>query len=155
MPETLKLKKYANNRRLYDPEKSAYVTLSEVAQAIKSGRRVEVIDAKTREDVTAAILTQIVLEEARHKNALLPVPLLHLVIRYGDTLLVEFFEKYLQHTLEVYLSQKKLLDDQFKKWLEMQMGFGKTAQPLNPFHTLFQGLSKNDADDPKDKDPGR
>ena len=63
MPEKVILKKYAN-RRLYDTERSAYVTLNEVAELIKTGRQVEVIDAKTKEDVTAFILTQILLEEA-------------------------------------------------------------------------------------------
>jgi len=68
MPETVVLKKYAN-RRLYDTEKSAYVTLKQVADYIHDGRQVRIMDAKTEEDVTAFILTQIVLEEAKNKNA--------------------------------------------------------------------------------------
>jgi len=64
MTEPLVFKKYAN-RRLYDTEKSAYVTLSELGDIIRSGRRVEVRDAQTKEDVTAFILTQIILEEAK------------------------------------------------------------------------------------------
>jgi len=60
----LLLKKY-NNRRLYDTEKSIYVTLDYVTDVVKKGRKVKVTDAKTGEDVTSAILTQIVLEEAR------------------------------------------------------------------------------------------
>ena len=96
MAEKVVLKKYAN-RRLYDTEKSAYVTLNQVADLIREGRQVEVIDAKTKEDVTAFILTQIILEASRKKNVLLPVPLLHLIIQYGENVLEEFFEKYLQH----------------------------------------------------------
>ncbi len=64
MAEVARLKKYAN-RRLYDTENSTYVTLSEVAEMIKSGRMVEVVDEKTKEDVTACILTQIIFEEAK------------------------------------------------------------------------------------------
>jgi polyhydroxyalkanoate synthesis repressor PhaR len=79
MNETLLLKKYSN-RRLYDTEKSTYVTLDHVMHAIRQGRRVAVADAKSGEDVTAFILTQIILEESRKKNSLLPVPLLHLII---------------------------------------------------------------------------
>ena len=77
-PDKIILKKYSN-RRLYDTVKSAYVTLSEVSDMIKQGQWVEVTDAKTGEDVTAFTLTQIVMEEAKKKNALLPVPLLHLL----------------------------------------------------------------------------
>jgi len=63
----LLLKKYTN-RRLYDTEKSIYVTLDYVTDTIRQGRHIQVTDAKTGEDVTPAILTQIVLEEARKKK---------------------------------------------------------------------------------------
>lgn len=117
--EQLKIfKKYAN-RRLYDTEESKYVTITEVADFIKAGRQVQVLDAKTQEDVTAFILTQVVLESARQQNVLLPVPVLHLVIRYGDNLLGEFFEKYFQLTLKNYLAYKSAFDQQFKAWLDL------------------------------------
>ncbi len=82
---TLLLKKY-NNRRLYDTEKSIYVTLDYVTDVVRQGRKIKVTDAKTGEDVTSAILTQIVLEEARKKKYLLPPPLLYLIIQHGDRL---------------------------------------------------------------------
>ena len=69
MTEKITLKKYAN-RRLYDTEQSHYVTLNQVADRIRRGQQVEVLDAKTKEDVTAFILTQILLEEAKNKNVL-------------------------------------------------------------------------------------
>ena len=93
MGEKVLLKKYPN-RRLYNTETSSYVTLGQVSDLIKEGRQVQVVDVKTDEDVTAFILTQIIVEEARNKNALLPSPLLHLVICYGGNILSEFFEKY-------------------------------------------------------------
>ena len=106
-------------------EKSAYVTLNQVADLIRQGRRVEVVDAKSKEDVTASILSQIILEEAKNKNILLPVPVLHLIIQYGDNVLGEFFEKYLQQMIQTYLAHKHAVDDQFKKWLEMGQDFSK------------------------------
>ncbi|MCX5888002.1 MAG: polyhydroxyalkanoate synthesis regulator DNA-binding domain-containing protein [Deltaproteobacteria bacterium] len=118
MAERVLLKKYAN-RRLYDTEKSVYVTLSQVSDMIKGGRQVEVIDAKTEEDVTAFILTQIIVEEAKNKNSLLPVPLLHLIIEYGETVLSEFFEIYLELTIKNYLSYKTAFDEHFRKWLDI------------------------------------
>ena len=93
MIDKLVLKKYTN-RRLYDTEKSNYVTLDYVTRIIREGRHISVLDAKSGEDVTSAILTQIVLEEARRKHYLLPNPLLYLIIQYGETVLNEFFEKY-------------------------------------------------------------
>ena len=145
MTDKVLLKKYAN-RRLYDTEQSKYVTLSEVADRIRTGQQVEVVDAKTKEDVTAFILTQIVLEEARKKNILLPVPLLHIIIQYGDNVLVEFFEKHLQQTLKSYLTYKSSVDDLFKKWLEMGVDISHTAQrgfaELNPLQSIFDQFTE-------------
>ena len=144
MSDKVKLKKYAN-RRLYDTGKSAYVTLSQVADLIRQGRQVEVIDAKSKEDVTASILSQIILEEAKNKNILLPVPVLHLIIQYGDNVLGDFFEKYLQQMIQTYLAHKHAVDDQFKKWLEMGQDFSNMAQEtmatLSPFKSFFDQYS--------------
>jgi polyhydroxyalkanoate synthesis repressor PhaR len=136
MPERVLLKKYAN-RRLYDTEKSAYITLGQVADMIREGRQVQVVDAKTEEDMTAFILTQIIVEEARKNNSLLPVTLLHLIIQYGETVLNEFFDNYLEITLRNYLSYKATLDQQFRSWLDMGKNlFPKPPPPLAPFATL-------------------
>jgi len=144
MSDKVKLKKYAN-RRLYDMEKSAYVTLNQVADLIRQGRQVEVVDAKSKEDVTASILSQIILEEAKNKNILLPVPVLHLIIQYGDNVLGEFFEKYLQQMIQTYLAHRHAVDDQFKKWLEMGQDFSNMAQEtmagLSPFKSFFDQFS--------------
>jgi polyhydroxyalkanoate synthesis repressor PhaR len=140
MAGKLLLKKYAN-RRLYDTEQSTYVSLNHVAELIKQGRQVEVIDAKTKEDVTGFILTQIVLEEARKKNALLPVPLLHLLIQYGENVLAEFFDKYLQQTINNYLAYKHTADEQFSKWLDFGFDLSDKAQKamtsMTPFKSFF------------------
>jgi polyhydroxyalkanoate synthesis repressor PhaR len=143
MVEKLLIKKYPN-RRLYDTEKSAYVSLSDVADIIKQGRQVQVIEVKNKEDVTAFILTQIVLEEARKRNILLPVPLLHLIIRYGETVLNEFFDRYLQQTIRNYLAYKATFEEQFQKWLDLGMDLSSLAQktmagmtPYDAFFDLF------------------
>ena len=147
MAEKLLLKKYAN-RRLYDTEKSKYVSLNQVAEIIKQGREVEVIDAKTKEDVTSFILTQIILEQARKKSFLLPVPLLHLMIQYGENVLTEFFENYLQQTIKNYLTYKRTADEQFSKWLDLGYDLSDIAQksmtsmtPFKSFFDLFPDLT--------------
>ena len=131
---TLLLKKYTN-RRLYETEKSIYVTLDYVTDIIRHGRKIKVIDAKTGEDVTSAILTQIVFEEARKKKYLLPTPLLYLIIQYGENVLTDFFEKYLEQTIKNYLLLHNMADDQFKKWLE----YGENYSKMNP--QAMAGLS--------------
>ncbi|PKN51636.1 MAG: transcriptional regulator [Deltaproteobacteria bacterium HGW-Deltaproteobacteria-13] len=140
----LLLKKYTN-RRLYDTEKSIYVTLDYVTAVVRQGRKIQVKDAKTGEDVTSAILTQIVLEEARKKNYLLPPPLLYLIIQYGENVLTEFFEKYLEQTIKNYLLFRNVADDQFKKWLEYGENYSKinpqAAAGLSSFKSLFDLFS--------------
>lgn len=154
MAEKARLKKYAN-RRLYDTEKSVFVSLSQVADLVKQGREIEISDDKTGEDVTAFILTQVVLEEVKKKSLLLPVSLLSLLIRYGDSVLSEFFDKYLEQTLKNYLAYKSAMDDQFQKWLELGQDFSNLTQKavtgLTPFPSwmeLFPGKAlKKDADE--------
>ena len=139
------LKKYAN-RRLYDTDKSAYVTLNQVADYVRQGREVTIIDAKTKEDVTAFTLTQIILEEAKNKNALLPVPMLHLIIRYGDNLLGEFFEKYLHQIFQNFVAHKQAMDGQFQQWIEMGLNMSQAASEtfsgINPFHGFFDPFAQ-------------
>lgn len=158
MSEKLLLKKYAN-RRLYDTEKSKYVSLNQVAEIIKQGRQVEVIDAKSREDVTAFILTQIILEQAKENNFLLPAPLLHLIIQYGENVLAEFFDKYLEQTINNYLTYKRSADEQFSKWLDLSLDFSEMAQKtlteMTPFKALFDlfpgSVDKQEKDDEREK----
>lgn len=144
--EKVLLKKYPN-RRLYNTETSEYVTLNQIAGIIKEGRQVKVLDTKTEEDVTAFILTQIIVEEAKKKNALLPSPLLHLIIRYGENVLSEFFEKYLELTIQNYLSYKSSLDEQFKMWLGKGLDVSSfTPAGLPPFvatDSLFELFSNS------------
>ena len=75
MARTVLIKKYSN-RRLYDTEASSYLTQDELAEKIRSGADVRVMDAKSNEDLTQATLTQIIIE-GRGAGKLLPVPLLH------------------------------------------------------------------------------
>jgi len=110
------VKKYAN-RRLYDTDKSRYITLDELAEAIRTGADPQVVDAKTQEDLTQSTLAQIILE-SRGASKLLPVPLLVQLIRMGDDALTEFFGGYMGWALGVYLQAKQ---------------HARTVASLNPF----------------------
>src|SRR5215468_6312767 len=99
------VKKYGN-RRLYDTSDSRYVALAEIAEKIRAGEDVRVQDAKTGEELTAELLTQIIFEDPKTAR-LLPVPLLLQLIRMGDTALAEFFGRYVSWALEVYLQARQ------------------------------------------------
>jgi len=73
------VKKYAN-RRLYDTESSSYITLDRLAAMIREGRDFEVVDAKTGEDITHQVLTQIIVDEESRGSTLLPVNFLRQLI---------------------------------------------------------------------------
>jgi polyhydroxyalkanoate synthesis repressor PhaR len=137
-------------------EKSAYVTLNQVADLIRQGRQVEIVDAKTKEDVTAFILTQIILEEAKNKKFLLPIPVLHLIIQYGDNILGDFFEKYLQQMITTYVAHKNAVDEPFKKWLEMGLDYStmahKTMTGFSPFKSFFDQFSSFSDKQKQDKE---
>ncbi len=147
------LKKYPN-RRLYDTENSTYVILRDVADMIKQGKEVEVIDVRSNEDVTAPILAQIIMEQVKKNNRILPVSLLHLIIRFGDDVLRDFFENHLEKAIQSYLLYKRNMSEQFKIYLELGMDFSKVAkksmEDLSPFHSLFEESSKKNKD--KDKE---
>jgi polyhydroxyalkanoate synthesis repressor PhaR len=153
MDNPLKLKKYAN-RRLYDTETSTFLSLTQVADLVRQGREIHVVDAKTGEDVTGFILAQIVMEEVKNKSLLLPLSLLYMLIRYGDSVLSEFFDSYLEQTLKNYLSYKSAMDDQFRKWLEIGQNFSSvtenvmgTLNPFNPWMPPFSSATKDNEPD--------
>src|SRR5262245_54004483 len=88
------IKKYPN-RRLYNTETSVYVTLDDLAQLVKAGPDFTVQDAKTGEDLTRQVLTQIIFEMEGRGNPLLPTQFLRSVIRFYDDSMGGTLNKYL------------------------------------------------------------
>ncbi len=83
---TVIIKKYAN-RRLYNTETSSYITLEHLAVMTRAGRDFKVLDAKTEEDITHNVLTQIIMEEESRGQTMLPVNFLRqLISMYGDSM---------------------------------------------------------------------
>lgn len=99
------VKRYSN-RRLYDTKNSRYVTLADLAEQIREGEDVQVVDAKSGEDLTQSTLTQIIME-SRGAAKLLPIPLLTQLIRLGDASLAEFMGRYMSVALALYLQAKR------------------------------------------------
>src|SRR3546814_14911393 len=78
------IKKYAN-RRLYDTERSCYITLEDLGAMVREGRDFRVVDAKSGEDITHNVLTQIIMDTETRGETMLPVNFLrHLIGLYGD-----------------------------------------------------------------------
>ncbi len=116
----MEVKKYGN-RRLYDTGGSRYVTLEEVAERVRLGEDLRVVDAKTGLDLTQVTLAQLILE-SRGAARLLPVPLLKQLLRMRDDALAEFFGRYVTWALEVYL---RLKDGARSVWNPFSgLGFG-------------------------------
>ncbi len=93
------IKKYAN-RRLYDTESSAYITLERLAQMVRQKRDFKVVDAKSGEDITRSVLAQIIMEEESHGAEMLPVNFLRQLIgMYGGNM-QEVVPQYLEASLD-------------------------------------------------------
>jgi polyhydroxyalkanoate synthesis repressor PhaR len=120
--EPTTIKKYAN-RRLYNTGTSTYVTLEDLAEMLKSGEDFNVVDAKTGEDITRSVLTQIIFEQEGKKGgqSMLPITFLRQLIRfYGDSI---------QKLVPTYLdfSIDSLVRDQDKLRSQMTNAFGSNA----------------------------
>jgi polyhydroxyalkanoate synthesis repressor PhaR len=102
------IKKYAN-RRLYNTQTSSYVTLDHLAQMVKDGTEFEVRDARTGEDITRGVLTQIIFEEESKGQNLLPIKFLRQLIRfYGDSLQA-FVPGYLDLSMDSFAKNQEAM----------------------------------------------
>ena len=129
------IKKYGN-RRLYDSDLSRYITIEQLTEIIREGEDVQVIDADTASDLTAGTLMQVIIE-GRHAGSLLPPTVLHQLIRLQDDALAEFFGRYVQVALELYLQAKRGVQafspfNPFASINPFSSWGGQSAQPLPP-----------------------
>ncbi len=108
------IKKYAN-RRLYNTETSSYITLDHLATMTRQGRDFQVFDARSGEDITRSVLTQIVMEEESTGQTMLPVPFLRQIIAmYGDSM-QSMVPQYLEASMAAFAeNQTKLRDAALK-----------------------------------------
>jgi len=105
------IKKYAN-RKLYDTETSKPITLPEIAALIAKGDDIQVIDNETGEDLTTITLSQIILEQEKHKGDLISVPiLLQELIRRGRSSILEFMERSILASVEAISLTKERAEE--------------------------------------------
>ncbi len=125
------IKKYAN-RRLYNTGTSTYVTLEDLAKMVKKGEEFKVQDAKTGEDITHAVLTQIIFEqESKTGNTLLPTSFLRQLISYYGDQMQMVVPTFLEHSMQAFTDQQVQMRDQ------MTRAFGDTPLSKN-FHAPMQ-----------------
>jgi polyhydroxyalkanoate synthesis repressor PhaR len=122
------IKKYAN-RRLYHTGTSTYVTLDDLGRMVRQGEDFVVYDAKTGEDITRSVLTQIIFEEeSKGGQTLLPIPFLRQLISfYGDSL-----QGVVPQYLEMSMSQFARNQEQMRSYLQNAFGFN----PFQQFETM-------------------
>jgi polyhydroxyalkanoate synthesis repressor PhaR len=132
--EPVVIKKYAN-RRLYNTDTSTYVTLDDLAAMVKSGRDFVVFDAKSGDDLTHSVLTQIIVEQESRMGGqtLLPIPFLRQLIRfYGDSI-ERLVPSYLQVSLETLAKEQ----ERFRK------NFADAFTPAGAFEAYQEQARKN------------
>ena len=123
--EPITIKKYAN-RRLYNTGTSTYVTLEDLATMVKSGEDFAVFDAKTSEDITRSVLTQIIFEQENKEGGqnLLPIKFLRQLIGFYGNSLQKFVPSYLEVSLESFSREQEKFQQQITQ------AFGAT--PFGP-----------------------
>ncbi len=132
--EPVVIKKYAN-RRLYNTETSTYVTLDDLAAMVKGERDFVVFDAKTGDDLTHSVLTQIIVDQEHQKGTetLLPIPFLRQLIRFYGASIERFVPSYLQISLETLAKEQ----DRYRKQ------FAGAFTPAGAFEAYQEQARKN------------
>jgi polyhydroxyalkanoate synthesis repressor PhaR len=128
----LVIKRYPN-RRLYDTSAGKYVNLNDVAAAVRQGTEVKVVDARTGEDLTRVVLTQIIVEDAKEQPAGLPLELLRQLIQTSDQAGRDFLMWYLKSAFDAYRKVQDTVQDRLSEVRTAALS------PLNLMKNLLSG----------------
>ena len=139
--ETVVIKKYAN-RRLYNTATSAYVTLEDLARMVREGVEFQVFDAKTNDDLTRQILTQIIFEEESRGEALLPVQFLRQLIGFYGGQMQGVLPSYLEMSLDSFSRQQEQMRGQFSKAFGAAPGAGLLDEAVKRNMVMFAEAMK-------------
>ncbi|WP_406855030.1 polyhydroxyalkanoate synthesis repressor PhaR [Alsobacter sp. KACC 23698] len=131
------IKKYAN-RRLYHTGTSTYVTLDDLAGMVKKGEDFVVFDAKTGEDITRSVLTQIIFEqEGKSGQNLLPIAFLRQLIRYYGDSMQALVPSYLEHSIQMLTQNQQKFRD------HLSTTFGPNTFGSAAFSAMEEQVQKN------------
>ena len=130
------VKKYAN-RRLYNTETSSYITLEHLATMVREGREFQVLDARTDEDITRSVLTQIIMDEEARGQTMLPVNFLRqLISMYGDSM-----QAMVPDYLEASMAAFRKNQAQFQKAMEGAFAGGPFAEIARRNMEMFEAAT--------------
>lgn len=130
------IKKYAN-RRLYNTQSSSYITLDYLAKLTREGKDFKVVDAKTGDDITHNILTQIIMEEEASGQQMLPVSFLReLISMYGNSM-----QSMIPHYLEASMDAFRKNQEKFQSAMEGSLKNGPFAQIARQNLAMFEAAS--------------
>ena len=118
------IKKYPN-RRLYDTRTSSYITLSDVKELVLENAEFQVVDAKTGEDITRSVLTQIIVEEESKGQNLLPISFLRQLIGFYGNNMQWMVPKYLEYSMQSFSKNQEQMRDYFQSTLGGMFPFGR------------------------------
>ena len=131
------IKKYAN-RRLYNTETSSYITLEHLAAMTRAGRDFKVVDAKTEDDITHNVLTQIIMEEESRGQTMLPVSFLRqLIALYGDSM-----QAMVPGYLEASMDSFRRNGDQFRTAVEGAFAHSPFAEMAKRNMAMFEAAAQ-------------
>ncbi len=125
------IKRYGN-RRLYNTETRSYVNYQDLIKLVRDGQDIKVIDSSTKEDVTKAVLIQLILEEEKNHKPILPTPFLFQLLRSREESVQDFFKNHLSASFEAYLKTKEEFDKRFRSILEMTASAPQMWEKLIP-----------------------
>lgn len=125
-PLTLEVRKYPN-RRYYDTTRSRHLSLQQIHKAIMEGHNIRVVDAKTGEDITSKILTQILLEYEPMKLEVFSSELLTRAIRANDRLLNDFVDLYFRKAFEAFCGSRRRFEGMLRQAHQLTSAFAGTG----------------------------
>ena len=135
--DPIRITKYTN-RRLYDATNSRHLTLDQLIELIKDGHDVEVIDSKSKEDLTQSVLMQILVEDKG--THLFSAPFLHQLIRNRDGMLGEFFTDFVPKMLDSYLDTQDSVRKQMETFSVPTQWMDATRQMKVPVFNPFSAF---------------
>jgi len=139
---TVTIKKYAN-RRLYNTSTSSYVTLEHLCQMVKDGTDFVVFDAKSGEDITRSVLTQIIVEEEAKGQNLLPISFLRQLIGfYGDNMQHMLLPRYLEHSMEAFTQNQDQMQSYFQDTFGSMFPVGNLEDMGKQNMAMFENAMK-------------
>ncbi len=158
--DKLIIKRYGN-RRLYNTETRSYINYQDLAKIVRDGSDVQVIDSTSKEDVTKAVLIQVILEEEKNNQTVLPTEFLFQLLRTREDSVQDFFKNHLSASFNAYLKTKEEFDNRFRTMLEMATQAPQMWEKLIPGAEVMKELltgkirTQSDSDVENDKEKSK